>query len=104
MRLLRRGGLEVVCLKDIAPPDTPDDDLLRIAVNRSMVLLTNDKDFCDILRYPPASQAGLIVLRITSASETEFHNVLLRLLNDYPVKSLVATLAVVSARKYRLRR
>jgi predicted nuclease of predicted toxin-antitoxin system len=104
VRLLRNVGWDVVCLKDIARPDTSDADLLQLATERSMVLLTNDKDFCDILRYPPSSHSGIIVLRIAAATETEVHEALLRLLADHSLDSLDRTLAVVSSRKYRLRR
>ncbi|MBI3473355.1 MAG: DUF5615 family PIN-like protein, partial [Candidatus Solibacter usitatus] len=41
IRLLRGAGVEVACLKDIARQDTPDVEVLRLAVERSMVLLTN---------------------------------------------------------------
>jgi predicted nuclease of predicted toxin-antitoxin system len=104
VRLLRRAGFEVVCLKEIAPQDTPDEELLRIATTRSMVLLTNDKDFCDVLRYPPAAYHGLIVLRITPASETQVHDALLHQLGSCSLESLRGSLVVVSARKYRVRR
>lgn len=104
MRLLRRAGIDVVCLKDVAKPDTPDADVLRLAVERSMILLTNDKDFSDILRYPPSSHSGVIVLRITATTEDDVHAVLLRLLAEHDPRSLQATLAVVSRGKYRLKR
>jgi len=104
VRLLRGSGYDVVCLKEIARPDTPDDDVLRLAVERSMVLLTNDKDFADILRYPPATHTGIVVLRIRAVTEAEVHQVLLRLLGNHTLVSLKATLAVVSSRKYRLKR
>lgn len=69
-----------------------------------MVLLTNDKGFCDVLRYPPDSHAGIIVLRITAATEPLVHSVLLRLLSSYQPEALRGSLAVVSASKYRVRR
>jgi len=104
VRLLRSAGYEVVCLKEIARRDTPDDDVLRLAVERSMLLLTNDKDFADVLRYPPGAHAGIVVLRIMAVTEAEVHAVLLRLLTDHKPEALNATLAVVSRRKYRLKR
>ena len=94
----------MVCLKDIARQDTPDAEVLRLAGERSMVLLTNDKDFGDVLRYPPSRHTGIVVLRITAATEPEVHKVLLQLLADHTVESLQATLAVVSRGKYRLKR
>jgi predicted nuclease of predicted toxin-antitoxin system len=104
VRLLRAAAYEVICLKDIAPQDTSDAALVRIAIEGSMVLLTNDKDFYDVLTYPPASHFGVIVLRITATTEARVHQVLLRLLADHKLESLRAALAVVSPRKYRLRR
>ena len=82
----------------------PDDEVLRLALERSMVLLTNDKDFANIVRYPPATHTGVVVLRIAAATEGLVHQVLLRLLADHTLESLRATLAVVSSRKYRLKR
>ena len=94
----------MICLKDIARQDAPDADVLNLAVERSAVLLTNDKDFGDVARYPPSGHAGIIVLRIAAATEADVHKVLLRLLTDQSFESLQATLAVVTRGKYRLRR
>ena len=68
-----------------------------------MLLVTNDKDFGDVLHYPPASHGGIVVLRITAETESAVHEVLLRLLRDHTPESLGKTLAVVSPRKYRLK-
>jgi predicted nuclease of predicted toxin-antitoxin system len=87
-------------LTEIAAADMPDQEVLRLAVERSLVLLTNDKDFSDILRYPPPSHAGIVVLRIRAANEAQVHRTLLV---DHPPESLHGSLAVVSAAKYRLR-
>ena len=94
----------MVRLKDIARQDTPDFEVLRLAVQRSMVLLTNDKDFGDVLRYRPADTTGIVVLRITALTEKDVHAVLLRLIAEHTLESLNATLDVVSRGKYRLKR
>ena len=93
----------MVRLTEIAAADTPDQKVLSLAVERSLVLLTNDKDFADILRYPPSSHAGIVVLRIRAANEAKVHRTLLSLLTDHSPESLRGSLAVVSAAKYRLR-
>lgn len=84
----------MVRLTEIAAADTPDQEVLSLAVGRSLVLLTNDMDFSNILRYPPSSHAGMVVLRIRAANEE---------LADHPPESLGGSLAIVSATKYRLR-
>ncbi|SPE37343.1 conserved hypothetical protein [Candidatus Sulfopaludibacter sp. SbA3] len=58
VRILREAACEVVRLQDIARQDTPDSEVLTLATARAMVLLTNDKDFCDVVRYhPPVTPA-----------------------------------------------
>jgi predicted nuclease of predicted toxin-antitoxin system len=104
LRLLQQAGFAVVRLAQVAAPDTPDDDVIRLARERSLILLTNDKDFCDILRYPPSSNAGIIVLRITAASEPRVHQTLLTVLANHPPEFLRGALTVITASKYRIRR
>jgi predicted nuclease of predicted toxin-antitoxin system len=94
----------VVRLTEIAAADTPDRKVLSLALERSLVLLTNDKDFSNILRYPPSSHTGIVVLRMRAANEARVHRTLLSLLADHSPESLSGSLAVVSGGKYRLRR
>jgi hypothetical protein len=68
-----------------------------------MVLLTVDKDFANVLRYPPSAHRGIVVLRIDADNEARVHGVLLRLLADHPPATLDGVLAVVTEHKYRLR-
>ncbi|MBI3679507.1 MAG: DUF433 domain-containing protein [Acidobacteria bacterium] len=51
---------------------------VRLAVERSMVLLTNDKDFSNVLRYPPSSHTGIVVLSITAATASSGKHLNLR--------------------------
>lgn len=77
-------------LTEIAAADSPDQEVLRL-------------DFSDIVRYPPPSHVGIVVLRMRAANEAQVHHTLLNLLADHPPGSLHGSLAVVSAAKYRLR-
>lgn len=104
VRLLASLGCRVTRLSEIAPEDSSDEEVLAIAIQRGWVLLTNDKDFGDLPNYPPRSHCGVIVLRISAATEGSVHSALLDLFQSHPPESLVGCLAVVSARKYRLRR
>jgi predicted nuclease of predicted toxin-antitoxin system len=44
--------------------DVDDATLLRYARNSSAILVTRDLDFADVRRYPPAEQAGIVVVRV----------------------------------------
>lgn len=48
----------------------PDDCLLRAAVAADRILLTLDMGFSDVRAYPPATSAGIIVLRPRVANKT----------------------------------
>lgn len=104
IRLLRGAGFEVKLLRELAPTNSPDETVIRVATVESLVLLTNDQDFCNIVRYPPDSHAGVIVLRMAAGIEAEVHQVLLAMLADNPPVRLAKVLAIVSRGKYRLRR
>lgn len=103
IHLLQRAGYAVTLLKDLTNPDAPDDEVLKLAAQRDLVLLTTDKDFGNILLYPPTKHQGIIVLKITAETEALVHRVFLPLLWDYNHEGLRHKLAVVNHNKYRLR-
>ncbi len=103
IRFLRSSGFQVSRLSELAEPDTPDPEVLKLAVDRDWILLTNDGDFGNILLYPPSQHAGIIVLKILADTEPLVHLVLLRLLGDQGREGLRHRLAVVDRRKYRIR-
>jgi len=45
IRLLRSRGHAVMPLRELIQPSTPDERVLQVAVQRDLVLLTNDKGF-----------------------------------------------------------
>jgi predicted nuclease of predicted toxin-antitoxin system len=48
-------------LREIAPTNSVESEVLALAVERDEVLLTNDVDFGDIVRYPPSDHCGVIL-------------------------------------------
>ncbi len=105
VRLLREAGHLVVWLKEIGKQEAEDEEILLVARSRDMVLVTCDLDFGDILRYPPATHEGIIVLRINPPeSLVAVHAVLLDLLKRVGRETLRAGLTVINSAGYRIRR
>jgi predicted nuclease of predicted toxin-antitoxin system len=104
VHLLQKAGHEVIRLKDIASASSEDDTVASLAVSYNAILLSNDKDFADIIKYPPKEHSGIIVLRITPQSEGIVHNTLLNLLASKPLKEIYGSLAVIRGNKIRFRR
>ena len=60
--------------------------------------------FADIRAYPPASHAGVVVLRLTDQRPGTVADVVRRFLGDYDLDALVGHLVVVTETLVRLRR
>ncbi len=103
IRVLQEQSYTTTMLKEITRPNVPDAEVLRLALERDLVLLTNDKGFGDIRAYPPSRHEGIIVLRIEAETETQVHEVLLRLLTERSREELRHKLVVVDHAKYRVR-
>lgn len=104
IRLLRGHGYQVTTRRDVGPIDAADPEVLRHAIERDLILLTNDKGFGNILAYPPASHHGIIVLKIAAATDEQVHRVLLTLLTAHDRDSLRGCITMVDGYKYRLRK
>jgi predicted nuclease of predicted toxin-antitoxin system len=103
IRLLIANGHDVVRLREIAPINSSDEDVLALAVLNNRILVTNDLDFGDIVRYPPEAHHGVILLRIRPETEREVHQLLLRMLLELDPGKIRRCLIVIDRNKYRLR-
>ena len=61
--LLRSRGYEAADIRDLGLGNASDDTVYRYAVAHSYVLVTADKGFTSVLRFPPGTHPGIIVLR-----------------------------------------
>ena len=61
--MLRRAGHDVDTVHDESLSGAPDEAVLAAAREADRALVTLDLDFADPMRFPPATTAGLVVLR-----------------------------------------
>ena len=55
---IRQMGHDVVRLKDVLAPDSPDAVVIRKAKEIDAVLISLNGDFADIITYPPEAYGG----------------------------------------------
>lgn len=60
---LRSRGCEAADIRDLGLGDASDDTIHRYAVAHGYVIVTADKGFTSVLRFPPGTHPGIIVLR-----------------------------------------
>lgn len=64
---LRRSGHDVVAVRDVSPGAT-DDRVIDFAVRESRVLITEDKDFGQLVFASAAQSAGVIFIRCPASA------------------------------------
>lgn len=101
IQLLRQLGHEVHTVTDLEIKGTPDSQVFEAAQQRSLAVITNDRDFPRLAIQENRRHAGLIVLRISSRSLQKVHTVLQSLLANHT--DLSQKLCIVDREKYRIR-
>jgi len=102
--LLEKAGFATIALKELGKASAPDSEVLAIAKSREAILLTCDLEFGNVLIYPPGSHSGIILLRISQATENQVHSLLLKALAEIDPSLLSRSLVVIDKNKYRVRR
>ena len=100
---LRSWGHDVVTTQEQNLAGKVDEVQFQEAISQGRVLITNDLDFSNIRRYPPANHCGIIVLKIRPRILSEVHSVLKTLLDRSSQEHLHQTLVMIDRNKYRLR-
>ena len=104
IEFLQHEGHQVIRAFDVGLRETDDQIILDYAVSENCILITRDKDFSNILIYPPSSHLGLIVLKIKPETIVNVHDVLKVALSDFTQESIRKTLIIVDHKKFRLYR
>ena len=100
---LRSWGHDVVTTQEVNLAGEADEEQLQEAISQRRVLITNDLDFSNIRRYPPANHCGIIVLKIRPRILNEVHAVLRTLLDRSSQEGLHQSLVIIDRNKYRIR-
>ncbi len=80
-----------------------DENLMKNALDESRALVTFDKHFGDILRYPPEKTAGVILLKIHPPIIGRITNAFDNFFKKHGKAPLKGRLIVLSDREYRIR-
>lgn len=65
---LKRDGYEIVRVSDLLPASAPDRDILLLARENQMVVITQDLDFSTLLALGGQSRPSLITLRLVDTN------------------------------------
>jgi predicted nuclease of predicted toxin-antitoxin system len=104
VRFLRQLGHDVVTVKQLGQQKSPDPDLLKLAESLDRVFITEDRDFGDILLYPPANYQGIIVVSTRTRERVVLHATLQKYLATKTRDDLRHLMVLIEENIVRIRR
>ena len=100
---LRKSGHDVKGIRDAGFAQITDDEIMKIAATEERSIITFDKHFGDILRYPPQNLPGIILTRIHLPLLEDIFYALSNLFKSYHGNSFQGRLVVLTKSGYRIR-
>ena len=102
--LLTASGYDAATVVQQGWQGTPDDVLWLRIQNEQRWLMTADKGFADLRRYPPGSHAGVILLRAGRQGREAYLELAAQALGRLNLNLISGALVVVTPRGVRVRR
>jgi predicted nuclease of predicted toxin-antitoxin system len=102
--LLGQHGHDAVTVADQGWEGLADSELWRGIQAEGRWLVTADKEFADLRRFPPGTHAGVILLRLVRQNRHDYSLLMETLLGHVELDELVGAVIVVNDRGVRVRR
>ena len=102
VRTLRNAGFDVVAVGE-SSPRAVDTAVIDLAVRESRVLLTEDKDFGQLVYASGQSSGGVILIRFPARARGQLSRVVLELVREQTAR-LPGSFVVVQPGRIRIRR
>ncbi|MEK7746447.1 MAG: DUF5615 family PIN-like protein [Elusimicrobiota bacterium] len=100
---LRSLGHDVKSIQEEGLNRITDDEIVRLAKKDGRTIITFDKHFGNVLKYPPSSTAGIIHIRIHPPLLKDLLLAIDNLFKKYSYPSFHGKLIVLSKTGYRIR-
>jgi len=99
---LRDAGHDVVCITE-SMPETRDSDILDMAVRDRRIVVTNDKDFGELVFRSGKRHVGILMFRLADESSVNRVRMAALTVEQYGAQ-LVGAFTVVTETAIRIRR
>ncbi len=100
---IRRLSHDVLDIKEQNLFSIPDSDIIQIAQDTKRILITYDKDFSNILIYPPSQYFGIIVLRLSRLMIKDAISQLVSFIEELSEEKIKGGLAIVEPDRVKFR-
>ncbi len=101
---LRSVGHNVLSLREAGLSGISDDEVFQLACKEKYVIITMDKDFSRMFRFPPESCGGIIVEKIYRRTVDETLSIFKKLFAEIKEDDIKNNLIVITPAGVRTRR
>lgn len=63
-KTVKESGWEAVSVREIGMGNATDEEIVRYAFDNNYVIVTRDRGFGDIFRYPKGTHHGIVILKL----------------------------------------
>ena len=103
-RLLRSLGVDAIDLRDIGLRGSTDAAVFEYAQKHSMIIISRDKEFGNILKYPPGTHCGIIWVNLPHTFiRDQILDAVERFFLEVKKDRLPNNLTILEVRRYRIR-
>jgi len=101
---LRDMGHDVFDVKEKGLENLSDPEIFLLAQKERRILVTMDKDFSNILIYPPGEHQGIIVVKLYRLKVADATKLFLDAMNDIKPEDITGNLVIIDRSKTRIRK
>ena len=101
---LRKSGFDAMTINELGHSGVSDDKVFELAREEDRMLLTFDKDFSNIFRFPLGKHPGIIIVRIHPQTIEVTERLLRRFLELTTEDQYRKALVVIDETKIRIRK
>lgn len=101
---LREMDHDVFDIKEEGLEKLTDIEVFQTAQNQKRILITMDKDFSNILLYPPSKHHGIIVLKLYKMKVDDATRKFIDAFKTLKLTDITGNLVIIDRRKTRVRK
>ena len=103
--ILKEHGYDVLDIRDHGLRGAEDEEIYEFGQRERAVILTGDRKFGNILRFPLGSHFGIVVAHFPNEMLTEqMNNIILKRLQNLTKEDFKGNLIIIEPLKLRIRR
>lgn len=103
IEFLKKEGFEVISIRDSRLSGITDEKIYKMAVDKEYAIITMDKDFTRMIKFPPEKCGGIIVVKIYKMSVDKTTETFKKYFKELDLERISHKLIIITPEGVRLR-